>query len=582
MDDKSQFDSELTATAPTHTASAANIGRSWAFSYQDRHKYGSAFYSLCEGLAVNRRFPILSIVLLLPVLGWISLVPLLLLFPIYVDELQWKLINSRLLLDSGKLLYLFPACSKSVSLDPPISWYPLQLIDALIYSDMTNPQILRYWGIAIFAAIALYCTWFVQLRMRLSIGYPAIAGAVLAPLSLGVLPFLLVINRPEQGLILVVVLGCTIPSILSARKLTPLQSWALASLFALLSWILVGTHVKGVFILPALVLAAVLSIRQWAPILTVVAAAGFGALETIRLWSIRTDCPESPFLMRVFHGQSMSPDDLNAGLTPFLTKIWQNIWGLKTYWQSAGFQQEYQSQWLPPADAPQTFIETILNAAIPTSVAIGVLIIVAAFASALVGAIRNRRVSDSGAFVAMSLLACLICVAGLQTGKNFYESSLTLPLLGIAVMLALTSTTLPSLALRGGRQLMIVLALLAFANQLTIAFRFYPQFSAWQRAIQTRRQEQTTVINLIARCGIEPDAKTRHLLVDDLTYTVLWRTQEPYFLALVDGWWATGVDEADVVRDRNVTGVVGSCSLVSKKIWSSIVSEGGYCCAKRS
>ena len=159
--------------------------------------------------------------LLLPLLGWVGLLPLLLVFPIYSDELLWKLIDSRLLLDSGKLLYLFPECAKGISLDPPISWYPLQLIDAALYSDMTNPQVLRYWAIGIFFAIVLYCAWFVRFSLRPAIGYAASVGAVLAPLSLGVLPFLLVMNRPEQGLLLVMICGCSIPAILEKRKLTP-------------------------------------------------------------------------------------------------------------------------------------------------------------------------------------------------------------------------------------------------------------------------------------------------------------------------------------------------------------------------
>src|SRR5579872_1805415 len=175
--------------------------------------------------------------LMLPVLGWIGLLPLLLVFPIYSDELLWKLLDSRLLLDSGKLLYLFPECTKGISLDPPISWYPLQLIDAALYSDMTNPQMLRYWAIGIFFALVFYCAWFVRFSLRPAIGYAATVGAVLAPLSLGVLPFLLVMNRPEQGLLVVLVLGCSIPVLLERRKMAALQIWAIAAVFTLLCWL---------------------------------------------------------------------------------------------------------------------------------------------------------------------------------------------------------------------------------------------------------------------------------------------------------------------------------------------------------
>ena len=93
---------------------------------------------------------------------------------------------------------------------------------------------------------------------------------------------------------------------------------------------------------------------------------------------------------------------------------------------------------------------------------------------------------------------------------------------------------------------------------------------------------QQAVRRLISSCGIEAEARTKHLLVDDFTYTLLWRTQEPYFTSLTSGWWATGVDQQRIVEDRGVTGVVAACQSVSTNIWNSITSEGGYCCAKRS
>lgn len=530
---------------------------------------------------MTRHFSWFSAALLLPLLGWVGLIPLLLVYPIYGDELQWKLINSRLLLDSGKLLYLFPGCAKGVSLDPPISWYPLQLIGATIYSDMTNPQVLRYWAIATFIAIILYCAWFVRFKLRPVIGYAATIGAVLAPLSLGVLPFLLVLNRPEQGLVLVLVCACTIPSVFGDRKLTILQAWMVAVLFILLCWIAVSTHVKGVFLLPALLLAAFLAIRRWLPSLAVLAAAGFGAMETLRLWSIRTDCPESPFLMQVFRDQSLSPKDLSSGLVHFLRLALRNAVNMDAYWRNAGFQEEYQSLWLPPADAPQTMIATILNSAIPVSIAIGAVFIIAAFVFSTARAIKSRTLPDNGPLIGITLLACLVGISAFQSGKNFYESALILPVFAMAVMFALTTTALPTAALFGGRKTMALLAVLALANQLTIAFRFYPNFSAWQQTLNERQPKQDTVRRLLGRCGIEANATSKHLLVDEFTYTLLWRTQEPYFLALVDGWWATGLDQTHIIQDRNITGVVGACRLVSTKIWTSIISEGGFCCAKR-
>ena len=227
-------------------------------------------------------------------------------------------------------------------------------------------------------------------------------------------------------------------------------------------------------------------------------------------------------------------------------------------------------------------IETILNTAIPVSIAIGALFVLIAFVSSTVRAIKSRTFPDNGPLIGISLLACLVGISAFQSGKNFYEAAFILPLFAMAVMFALTTTALPTAALFGGRKIIAMLAVLALANQLVIAFRFYPKFSTWQQTLEERQPKQDAVRRLISRCGIAADATSKHLLVDEFTYTLLWRTQEPYFLALVDGWWATGLDQARIVQDRNITGVLGACPLVSTKIWTSIISEGGFCCAKRS
>jgi hypothetical protein len=278
----------------------------------------------------------------------------------------------------------------------------------------------------------------------------------------------------------------------------------------------------------------------------------------------------------------MSPEDLKTGVVSFLVRVAQNVLRSTEYLHSASFQQEYQSEWLPTASAPQNLVETIVNVAIPAIVVIGFLIVTITFAASAVRAVRTRTLPDHGPLIAVSLLACLVCISGFQSGKNFYESALILPLLSVAVMLGLTTAALPAAVLRGGRNLMVVLSILALVNQLAIAARFYPNLPDWRRALEDREQAQDEIKNLIGRCGIQANSATKHVLVDDFTYTVLWPTQEPYFLSYLYGWWATGIDASDVIRDRNIHAVVGRCSLVSRDIWSSIISNGDYCCGTRS
>jgi len=269
--------------------------------------------------------------LLLPLIGWLALIPLQLAFPIYSDELEWNLINSRMMIDSGKLLYLFLPCARGFLLDVPISWYPARLMDVALYADMTNPQILRYWAMLIFWAIILYSAWFARRTVCPHVGVLKVIGAVLAPLALAVLPFQLVMNRPEQGLVVAILLGCTTPVLLEGRRINTVQAWGLAAFYVLLSWTVAATHIKGLLFLPALLAAGFIAIRRWLPSIVFAAAATFGVLETLNLWSKRTDCPESSFLVEVFHSLSIRPDDLANGVGQFLRRIGSNYIDVARY-----------------------------------------------------------------------------------------------------------------------------------------------------------------------------------------------------------------------------------------------------------
>jgi hypothetical protein len=148
---------------------------------------------------------------------------------------------------------------------------------------MTNPQILRYWAIAFFAAMIAFLAYVVRRSVLPSAPFLAIAGALLIPFSLAVLPFLAVMNRPEQMLVVAIVVGCTLPVLFAGRALGPIARWSLAALFVLLAWVAVAAHIKGFFLLPALLLAALFVIRRPLPMLVVVAGAMLGTFQTFSL-----------------------------------------------------------------------------------------------------------------------------------------------------------------------------------------------------------------------------------------------------------------------------------------------------------
>lgn len=525
----------------------------------------------------------LSYVLLLPLIGWLALIPLQLAFPIYSDELEWKLISSRIVIDAGKLIYLFPVCAGGFLLDAPISWYPAKLFDAALYADMSNPQILRYWAMLIFWAVALYSAWFVRRTVFPGTAFLKVLGGVLAPLSLTVLPFQLVMNRPEQGLVVAILLGCTVPVLLKGRRLDAVQAWGLAAFYVLLSWTVAATHIKGLFFLPALLVAGVLAIRRWLPSIALAAATAFGALETLDIWSKRTDCPESPFLVDVFRSLSIRPDDLAHGIGYFIARVGSNFVDAARYWTQVAFQQDYESVWLPPAASPQTVLESFSNAVLPGVVAVGFMICAVGVALESRRACKTRALPPIGAMLGVFLIVGLFGVVGFQHAKNFYEAGLLFPVLGLAVILFLPGIVaqMPNGVRCSANLAMTALALCAAISQSALVLRFQSDAARWWQAMAAHASQQASIRDVVGRCGIANDASTSRLMVDDAAYSVLWRTREPLLLSYAAGWYGTGTDLSKLMRDRNVSGIVAACDAMPPNS-ANVVAKDGYCCAKLS
>lgn len=513
----------------------------------------------------------------LPLAGWFAISPFLIYFPIYSDELQWKLINARMLIDGGKLVYLFPVCSKGFLLDPPISWYPTRLLDAFLYADLSNPQRLRYLAIAIFAAIILYLAWFMRRIKITEAPYLVVIGGILAPLSMGVLPFLLVMNRPEQSVIIPLLIGCTLPLLMKDERRQVAQAWLLALLYTLLAWMILASHIKGIFLLPAFLLAAYFAIRRWLPWTAVVVCTTYGAIETFRLWDARTDCPESPFLTQIFRNLSLSPGDLHQGLLPFIQKVLQNLFSAGTYWQHIMFQHEYQSAWLPNSRSPLGPIEHYVNLSIPILIAVAVVLVVIAVMVETRRVIGQRCYPRPSVLIALFLVAGLVAISGFQITKNFYEASLQVPVIGLAVALAL-----PSLRglMTGGIMVVCLMSVCATASQYSLISRFSVELPQWKSNASLRESQQAKFRQVLDRCGLDVSQRTSRVLMGDFEYSVLWSTREPLILPYFHGWWATGIDQAKLIRDRKISYVAGACSSIPSNFTASAVTDGTFCCTK--
>ena len=422
-----------------------------------------------------------------------------------------------------------------------------------------------------------YVSWVAKRTLSLTAPLPSVLGVTWATLSLGVLPFLLVLHRAEQAALVPLLIGCTLPVVSTPNGDARWRSWGFAALYVLLSWFMLAGHTKTVLLLPALLLSAALMIRRWLPVMMLFGAAAFGFIETYRLWQVRYDCPNSPFLAQIYRSVAVSPDDLASGITPFLQRIEVNLLGASKYWRAAEFGLDFQSYWLPSA-SQVTSVEHVINFMLPALVLLAVLIIVLAIIIELTNK-SERFCLSRGTAIAAALLVGLLSLAALQINKNFYEASLQFPVLSLAVLLALPAVLRRTACARTLWSGAIVgLVMLALSSNAALALRLWAELPHWWGKIASRELRQQALGRVIERCGIDKGPNSKRLILDDFAYSVLWRTREPMFMAFFEGWWATGLDQKKLIAERKVSGLIAHCNQFPAKYSGLAVTDQTFCC----
>ena len=515
--------------------------------------------------------------------------------PVNADEIFWKLMIARLEGDDGKLIYLFAQCREGQWIDAPLTWYPAMWINAWFYEDASQPWALRVHGWVIFLVLLVLWAWL--LRQRSGLGLPDAFLAVSAFLSVGVMPFLMVFERPEQPLLLLLTLvllttliqhrASAVPSFTSARIVAPV-GWGRGLLvvlgFALVATLMSGTHPKGMFLFPVLLVLAWRHLRSWPLVMILAAVLGWTAFDTQQVWQLRTSCPEFPGLMKLLQNLTLRPGTLLSDPRSFIESGWANMMAFGAYVNSLEFRQSYISSWLPAASTDWSISEPMVllaNALLWLPLLVAVLVIAANCWS-------NRRIRTwADALLWLSLALALGAIVVLQTAKNFYEASMVWPLI---LLLVIFSFGRP-LARPAGARARIFLSILMVAALVSGVVRFdrfgditqdWRELRSEQQALGKLRNEALRDFAR-AQCAIGDDAK--RLVLDNDTYQSFWEHEQPIFLDYASGWWGAEADIQKTLRDRQVGGLIAKCERVPEVLRPFMVQDsdgsgasGGFCC----
>ena len=519
--------------------------------------------------------------------------------PIYTDEIWWKVFRSRLFLDDGYAsLHGLHLCTSHASHPEPWFFLPFRLLDAWIYQDMSNPMKLRTWGIAQFLVLLVLTIWAVARILRCE--GSQLAWVVLGTagfFGLGVLPFAMVMNRPEQMTVLCL-LGLVL-FVVSERR-----SRVASALACVLGIGVLAYNIRGMYFVPWVALAVWRSFRSRRAQIAILTGLVAVSLVSYRFYSAHASCPELPAYDEFLASYRVTPSDLIRSPLASLGQIAENLAGATAWFSHPEFKSRYMSDWLPARSAEAMRWDRSLNRAIRA--VYGVFFIPGLILCLLpLLARRSSKIrTDARYQLGLTLAACLAVSAGFVNYKNDYEMAQALPLSLLALTLVVSGWTGPA-GLAGARPWLkgwiagcVALgAVASLSSMIHLRETFGPiAESTWRTpgavpdqpfstsTVRTPESSQL-VRTAAARCGILPSRELDRLVVDDWTISEFWmgtRPQYVFFLTTAGFREFDPTDFFETYRRSGAPGLITQCHFLPPQAQRRAIQTDGLCCLPSS
>lgn len=513
------------------------------------------------------------------------------LVPIYTDEIGWRL-QERAWID-GVDRPIYPGCGRGSLAVPPWFMMPVRGFSAIVNLGWSDPLAVRLAGIACAAA------WFVLLWRLISAASDTRSRSLIflmavSLLSLGVLPLMLAMSRPEQPLLLT--LTAALWLVIAARR-TPLSTRGAAwrcGVLVVLGTVALSYHLKGVIYAPIFLLALLLVERGRRHLAIRIGAIALFAVATLvaaQYWTARFRCPDDPVLAGKLARENITfLIASGASLPSLLGQVADNA-NLMDYARLTQPAPLFMSNWLAPgtisavAAGPWAWlVMRMWNLAL-------ILIGAGMFASLLRG-LRRRRWQGERLPIAALLIVTALGWAALQTNKNAYEAGLILPILAIALALLASEigearVALDVLAGTMAAAAMISLALLikTFGPALVARAHQTGYIADQPFSISAFRYPQLRplVEQAAARCALRPGQALDGVLVDDVSYFAFAASKRPYYrLGLLKVWNGSIRNPARFLVDHGSAGAVLRCSDLPPAMRGEAIRTGAICCLDRA
>jgi hypothetical protein len=512
------------------------------------------------------------------------------LIPVYTDEIGWRF-QERAAIDGGLDIMFNDACGPNTIAHAPWFMMPVRWFSALANQMLANPLFVR--GAGVLCALV----WVALLYMLIGrLAHDAgqrrrLRALALSLLGIGILPFLLVLSRPEQPIILTMT---AILLITFARGPSPdssVRAWLKVAAIVGLATIALSYHLKAE--LYALVACACLIVCTHGRGTLVPRLGGLFTLAALTMasahyWVERFKCPDDPKLAAMYARENIAAVLAEHGNAFQMASQVVNGANPLNYVLLATPSGSPMSEWLPTGLFTPTISLVFMIVLLFTWTAA---VVIAAIA--LVGFFRSERLqalAEPRVPVSLSILGIIVIWGSSQLNKNVYEAAHILPMLAIFVMLCLSLPMKSWFPDRGSRLLAKVGVPLALISEIIVlASTVGPLLKAEQNPGYVRGQPFSVAIwgyagirrniaDAMQASGIPTDRRLHRVLVDELSYLALQKTQMPLHRLGVFSVWNSETDPVEYLRSRDSDGVVVGCHFLLQEL-RSVASRSGEICA---